>query len=617
MSCHSVATSNLEITQAGAQRVTLVGNPNCGKSVVFGALTGRYVDVSNFPGTTLDVSQGRIGNDILVDTPGIYGVSSFNDEERLARDAILSADVVVNIVNGVFLERDLFLTLQLVDMGLPMVVGVNMMDELRRNGLSLDLKALEDELGVPVVPLIAITGKGLPELREAIGKARPGRTDPSLVSALETLERRHGISQKEALLIMEGDEAVASTCGVPALDQRESIYRRRRERVDQLVASVLTETSAGASFAVRLSRILVRPTTGLPILAAVLGLVYYLIGVGVAQGVVGFTEGNIMQGYYEPLIRKAVGLIIPPTSPVGTILIGEFGVLTMTVTYVVGLLLPLVIAFYLALSLMEDSGYLPRIAALTDRLLTSLGLNGRAIIPVILGFGCVTMATITTRLLGSPRERTIATALLGLTIPCSAQMAVITSLIAPLGPLWVLLYAAIIFALFVAIGTFLNSLLPGRSSDLLIDLPPMRLPRLDNVLRKTYLRTKMFIVEATPLFALGAFLIGLMQVTGLLEAVQGAFAPVTVGLLNLPREAATAFVMGLVRRDFGAAGFYGMDLTAGQTLTALVVITLFVPCIASVTVMFKERGWREAASIWLGSWVVAFAVGAVVALFVS
>lgn len=615
--CHDSGTLlDGEVEHANRRRIALVGNPNCGKSVVFGALTGRYVDVSNFPGTTLDISRGRLGEDVLIDTPGVYGISSFNDEERVTRETVVGADVIVNIVNGVFLERDLFLTCQLLDMGLPLVVGVNMMDELERNGLALDLENLQKELGVPVVPLVAVRGEGLFELRRAVAEARPGKVDPALADSLENLSRRHGVEQRQALLLLEGDEATSALCGTPALDQREETYRRRRERVDGIVARSLHEVATGAGLAVRLGRALVRPASGLPILAVVLGIAYYLIGVGVAQGIVGLTEGRIMRGYYEPFIRAAVGLVVPSGSWLGTILVGEFGVLTMTMTYVVGLLLPLVIAFYLVLSLMEDSGYLPRVAALTDRLLTGLGLNGRAIIPVILGFGCVTMATITTRLLGSPRERTIATALLGLTIPCSAQMAVIASLIAPLGPVWVTVYAAIILILFIGIGTFLNRLLPGKSSDFLIDLPPMRLPRLDNVARKTYMKTKMFVKEATPLFALGAFLVGLMQVTGVLLAVQDAFAPLTVGVLKLPKEAATAFVMGLVRRDFGAAGFYSMSLTAGQTLTALVVITLFVPCIASVTVMFKERGWREAASIWFGSWILAFVVGGLVAQFV-
>ncbi|MGE5653194.1 MAG: nucleoside recognition domain-containing protein, partial [Bacillota bacterium] len=286
---------------------------------------------------------------------------------------------------------------------------------------------------------------------------------------------------------------------------------------------------------------------------------------------------------------------------------------TMTVTYLLGLLLPLVVAFYLILSAMEDSGYLPRLAALVDRSLTSIGLNGRAIIPIILGFGCVTMATITTRLLGSQRERTIASFLLGFTIPCSAQLGVITGMLAALGPQLTFLYVATIFIIFALTGTVLNKLLPGESTHLLIDLPPLRMPRLGNVLKKTAMKTYMFMQDAGPLFVLGALIISVLQLTGALTAIQNALAPMTTGWLKLPKEAVNAFIMGLVRRDFGAAGLSDMPLSPIQTMVSLVVITLFVPCIASIMILFKERSWREAAAIWFGSWILAFSVGGILA----
>ncbi|MDP3487886.1 MAG: nucleoside recognition domain-containing protein, partial [Bacillota bacterium] len=268
---------------------------------------------------------------------------------------------------------------------------------------------------------------------------------------------------------------------------------------------------------------------------------------------------------------------------------------------------------YILLAILEDSGYLPRIAALLDRALTSIGLNGRAVIPLILGFGCVTMATITTRLLGTSRERLIAIVLLVVTIPCSAQLGVIVGLIAPLGWQHVFTYVTAIFATFIIIGVVLNKLLPGKSSDLLIDLPPIRLPRVENVLKKTISKSYMFIAEAAPLFAIGALIIGVLEVTGALVAIQNVFAPLTVGWLKLPKEAATAFIMGIVRRDFGAAGLADMSLTAAQTVVAMVTITLFVPCIATVLVMFKERNWKEASILWISAFAIAFLVGGIVA----
>jgi ferrous iron transport protein B len=272
-----------------------------------------------------------------------------------------------------------------------------------------------------------------------------------------------------------------------------------------------------------------------------------------------------------------------------------------------------VIAFYLLMLTLEDSGYLPRIAALSDRLMSGIGLNGRAIIPMILGFGCVTMATITTRILGSQRERTIATAVLGLAIPCSAQLGVIAGMLAALGPEYIAIYSGAILLILGLVGRILHSVLPGQSTDLLIDLPPLRLPRGENVLKKTAAKSYAFLKEAAPLFMLGALLITLLQVTGLLAVIQDALAPVTQGILKLPRETATVFIMGMIRRDFGAAGLADMALGPAETLVALLVITLFVPCIASVIVMLKERGAREGTLIWLGSWVAAFLVGGLVA----
>ncbi|MEW8960123.1 MAG: nucleoside recognition domain-containing protein, partial [Moorella sp. (in: firmicutes)] len=240
------------------------------------------------------------------------------------------------------------------------------------------------------------------------------------------------------------------------------------------------------------------------------------------------------------------------------------------------------------------------------------GLNGRGIIPIILGFGCVTAATITTRLLGTPRERRIATFLLAMTIPCSAQLAVITSMLSRLGPGYTFLYVFLIAVIFVLTGTILNWILPGKPSDLLIDIPPLRFPRPINVLKKTATRTKNFIQEATPLFAVGALLIGTLQVTGLLETLQNWLSPVTVNWLQLPKETATAFIMGFVRRDFGAAGLYSLALTPAQSVVALVTITIFVPCIASALMIFKERGWREGIIIWPKILILAFLIGGLI-----
>lgn len=648
-----------------SKKIVLAGNPNVGKSVFFNYLSGLYVDVSNYPGTTIDITEGRFGQHRVYDIPGIYGVSSFNDEERVARDIILDADVILNIVDAVHLERDLFLTLQLIDMGFPVIVALNFMDEVKKEGVTIDVEKLSELLGVAVIPTSAVKKQGLDQIAAQIEHARQGRQDEKLHGQLHELLKMVG-SQPEALMIREGDAYVAQRHGVQPEDKREETYIQRRLRANNVIQQVVRHEDR-STFREWLGKISIHPLSGIPIVIGVLLLLYQVVGVWIAQDVVGFAEVELGNRMYESFVKDFVanytateigvdvlGLDANGEEMVtasqtfnfqnGTrnddaeyqrmnefvdsrkvaynynfsekwaiVLVGEFGVLTMTVTYLVFLLLPLVIGFYGFLSILEDCGYLPRLATLVDRLLTGVGLNGRAVIPLLLGFGCVTMATITTRLLNTSREKTIAAAILNFVIPCSAQLAVITALLAAAGGMYVLLYCSIMFVILVILGTVLNAVLPGKSSALLIDLPPIRLPKFDNVAQKTYIKTIGFMKEATPWFFFGAAIVSIMQVTGLLEVWQNLFAPLTTNWLLLPREAATAFVMGMVRRDFGAAGFLTMELTAPQVLVGLVTMTLFVPCVASVMVLFKERGGKEGTIIWLGTWFVAFFIGGIIA----
>jgi ferrous iron transport protein B len=595
----------------GTGSVVLVGNPNVGKSVVFNALTGTYVDVSNFPGTTVELTKGRHGDVDVIDTPGVYGVSSFNEEETVARDVILSAGRIVNVVDAVHLERDLFLTLQLADMGIPMVVALNMADEARREGVGIDTALLERELGVPVIETVAVEGRGIQELSAALEHARPGTADPALVEQLDaTCALTHG--RADAVLVLEGDAIVAERHGLEPGGLRDEIYTRRRRRVDRLASRVVTEELRDATFKAKLSAAMMHPLTGIPLLLLLLFAMYELIGVLVAGKLVGLTEGA-MNTHWVPFVQGLVAHVVPAGSPVFTVLAGEFGVLTMTPTYLLGVILPLVTGFYLLLSLLEDTGYLPRIAALSDRALTSMGLNGRAVIPLILGLGCVTMGTLTTRILGNKRERFIATALMAIAVPCSAQIAVIAALMTRVAWYYSIAYFTILILIFAVVGAVLERLTPGTSTALLIDLPTLRLPRLGNVARKSVVKVWGFMKEVAAFFLVGAALISTLQVVGFLTWIQTVARPLTVGWLGLPPEAARAFVMGFVRRDFGAAGFFTMHLSDPQLLVAMVTITLFVPCIASVMVIFKERGWRYLVGLMVGSVALAFLLGGVVA----
>ncbi len=645
-------------------RLVLAGNPNVGKSVVFNYLSGLYVDVSNFPGTTVEVSKGSYLDYDIFDTPGIYGVSSFNDEETVARDIVLYADVVINVVDAVHLERDLFLTQQLIDMGKRVGLVVNMMDEARHRRLHIDLEALSRELGVPVIGAVATRREGLDGLHDLITRACEGNVDRGLHTDLHHMLSAVG-SQAEALMVLEGDAAVAARHGIAPAEaaRREDVYIARRNRVNQIVARCVADAGAGRQLSSALGRLTVSPVYDIPALAVILFLVYQFVGVFVAQDVVGFTEVTIGNRIVDVAIKSLVARnsstlltiervndnddVIATRSfdfPEGSnarhseweeardfagghdanwnftfrnpwvaVFFGEFGAVTMTFTYLIFLLTPLVIGFYLALSVLEDSGYLPRLATLVDRLLRFIGLNGRAVIPLILGFGCVTMATITTRLLGTQREKTIATTILQLAIPCSAQLGVIAALLATAGPAATAVYSAVIFSFLVAVGTLLSRGIPGETSALLLDLPPLRLPRIGNVIQKTGYKTYFFLKEASLWFFIGSLAVSILQVTGALVAVQDALQPLVVTWLKLPKEAAMAFVMGLVRRDFGAAGLYDMNLSPYQTVAALVTITLFVPCIASLMVMLKERGVREGMIIWIGSLVLALLIGGIVA----
>lgn len=596
-------------------KIVLVGNPNVGKSVIFNALTGMYADVSNYPGTTLAIKYGKYGDKYLIDTPGVYGVSSFSDEERLTRDAVLSADLVINVVDALHLERDLFLTQHIIDCAIPMIMVLNMLDDAKAQGIRINGAMLSELLGVPVIRSNATTKSGIRQIQEAIdlNQGAIGRcSGEDLPLVLMEMKKTVMTEIAEALLILEGDPVIAERYGVAPLEQRETLYAKRRQRVNEVLSQVQSERDEGLNFATRLSRWMIQPKTGFPILLVVLFFMYQFIGVFIAQQVVDFTEGRLMNGHYVPFVQAFVSQWLPLDSWLGYILAGQFGVLTMAISYIFGLLLPLVLGFYLLLSILEDSGYLPRLAILTDRMMMGIGLNGRAVIPFILGFGCITLATVVTRMLERDRERLITIILLVLVVPCSAQLGIVTAMLAGVGGEYAALFLVVLICVVTVAGVVLNRLLPGKSSDLLLDLPPLRRPQWHNIWRKAVGKSGEFIVEAAPIFALGTILISLLKLTGLLDALQGIMAPLVVGWLNLPPEAATAFIMGLIRRDFGAAGLNDLHLAPMETIVALIVITLFVPCMASTLVMVKERGKKQAVLIWVGCMIIAFWVGGIV-----
>ncbi|NOY05413.1 MAG: ferrous iron transporter B, partial [Chlorobi bacterium] len=286
--------------------LVLVGNPNVGKSVVFNYLGGVYVDVSNFPGTTVEISRARYKEFVMYDTPGIYGVSSFNDEERVARDIILNADVVLNVVDAMHLERDLFLTLQIIDMGKKVVVALNMMDEVRHHHMDIDVKELSALLGVPVVETVAVRKAGLDNLPAAIEQAREGNQDPRLHHRLHEMLHVTG-SQGEALLLLEGDEVIAQRHGVEPMSSRDEIYVERRNRVNEIIARVVTDVSRPRRISTFVGRLAINTWVGIPLFLVILYLMYLFVGSFIAQDVVNYTEKEIGNRIVEFSIKKWVG----------------------------------------------------------------------------------------------------------------------------------------------------------------------------------------------------------------------------------------------------------------------------------------------------------------------
>lgn len=648
-SCHGGS----QIDTAGLPLIAIVGSPNVGKSVLFNTLTGAYVTVSNFPGTTVEVSQGkgRLGETSVgvVDTPGMYGLLPITEEERVARDILLEAcpDVVIHVVDAKNLERMLPMTLQLIEAGLPVVLDVNLMDEAERLGVEVDVDALERALGVPVVGTALTRGEGVATLKAAIqarldGEAERGPRPGAPVSyhsdieaaadeIAASLEGDYQLTRRAmALLLLQGDEEAVARIreaeGARAdaiLTRAESaaarfsrplsyLMRRTLQReVQEILAPVMTlPTERVYGFAERLSDAMMNPVTGIPIFLAALFLLYQFVGVFGAQTMVDYLEESVFGSVINPWVNDVLARLIP-WPVVRSLFGGEYGMITLGLRYAVALILPIVGTFFIAFSIIEDTGYLPRLAMLIDRAFKRLGLNGRAVIPMVLGIGCDTMGTVVTRTLETTRERVLSTLLLALAVPCSAQLGVMLGLLAGYPALWIW-WALIVGAIFLLVGYLAAQVLPGERPTFYMELPPLRLPTLRNVLVKTYTRMEWYFREVLPLFLLASVFIWLGQITGLFDWTVNALVPL-VRWIGLPDEAAVAFLFGFFRRDYGAAGLYDLReaMTGAQLLVAATTMTIFVPCVAQFSVTIKERGWKTALAITAFIFPFAFVVGAV------
>jgi ferrous iron transport protein B len=569
--CHvaaerAAARPSVLTLRARPLRIALVGNANVGKSVVFGRLTGRYATVSNYPGTTVSTTTGRtvIGAEVcdVIDTPGVNALlGTLSEDEQITRRLLESggADVVVQVADARNLRRALVLTSEIAALQKPMVLALNMVDEALARGISIDGRRLGLELGIPVIEMVAVEGRGLPELRDALTRASIPRT-PADVDRAATARWAHDVT---------GRVRHAGALSMARL--QEALSRATRE-----------------------------PLTGVPILAAVLYGMYLFVGVFGAQTLVGLLEGELFGNAINPAAAWLAERFIP-FAPAREFFVGEYGLVTMGLTYAIGIVLPVVATFFLMFGLLEDSGYIPRLAIFSDRIFRTMGLNGTAVLPMVLGLGCDTMATMTTRILGTPKERLIATLLLALGIPCSAQLATIMGILGGISFAALLTLFTVVLGQLVLVGWLAARILPGERSPFILELPPIRRPRLGNVLAKTQRRVWWYLGEAVPLFAAGTMLLFALDAFDLLDLLTRAGTPIVTGLLGLPASTAQIFVMGFLRRDYGAAGLFDLAhagaLTGVQSVVALTVMTLFVPCIANFLMIARERGIRAALAI--------------------
>jgi ferrous iron transport protein B len=652
---------------SATRSVVLVGNPNVGKSVLFGALTGRYVTVSNYPGTTVEVTRGSATIDgrawHVMDTPGTNNLLPASEDEQVTRDILLSEPdlTCVQVCDAKNLRRGLLLAAQLAEAEVPFVLALNMADEAASRGFQIDVERLSHALGVDAVPTVAVQRQGLSALQARIGEARRSvfqpRYDPILEEAIARivpLLPRGGVGPRAlAVMVLAGDESLrpylAARLGAAELSRIDEIRRgvaarypesvrfvvarQRLAAADRLHDAVVSRSGsqAGSELARRLGAWSTHPLWGVPVLAAVLWACYAFVGDLGAGTLVDFLENTVFARYLVPWTDALVRLVTPDGpveaflvgAPGGTaqagggLLVGKYGLVSMGLSYGVAIVLPIVFTFFIAFSVLEDSGYLPRLAVMVNQIFKRMGLNGKAVLPMVLGLGCDTMATMTARIMETRKERVIVTLLLALAVPCSAQIAVILAMTARLPFAATVWFGGTLLLVVFLVGWLAAKVLPGRGSDFMLELPPLRVPQAGNVAVKTLARIEWYLREALPLFVVGTLILWVLDRVGGLAVAERVAAPVVTGLLGLPRQAAAAFILGFLRRDYAAAGLfviYQPFMEAGtltramevEVVVALVTITLFIPCIANFFMILKERGWRTGLAI--AGFVVPFAI---------
>jgi len=546
-------------------RILLVGNPNVGKSALFSRLTGTHIIASNYPGTTVGFTKGylKLGEERaeLIDVPGNYTLEPSSKAEEVAVEMLKDGDLVINVVDATNLERNLNLTLQLLERQTPVIVALNMWDDTRHRGINIDVAKLEELLGVPVVPTVGVTGQGVRELVRHLPEAKV---------------------PKNARTYSNSDE--------------------RWARVGDIVSQVQSLSHRHHTWYENLEDASSHPVGGIVIALLVLFATFWFVRF-VAEGIIGYVAKPLFEWLWTPLLVK-LSLALGAGGFWHNVLIGKliggeidyfqsFGLLSTGLYIPLAAVLPYIISFYLALGILEDVGYLPRLAVLMDTIMHRLGLHGYAIIPTILGFGCNVPGIMATRILESRKQRFIAATLISIGVPCAALQAMIIGVVGQQGGQYVAMVYGSLFISWVIIGLILNRAVKGFNPELLVEIPPYRLPPWRAIGEKLWLRVSGFIKEALPIVLGTVLVVNILYTLGVFNALADITAPVLTGLWGLPKETITAIVMGFLRKDVAMGMLAPLALTAKQLVISSTVLAMFFPCVATFVILARELGARD------------------------
>ena len=633
------------------KKALLIGLPNVGKSTIFRRLIARKVKTTTYPGSTVEVSRGVLrieGEEFeIIDIPGVYNLFFSADNENVARNLLIdeTPDLVIQVADAKNLQRSLVLTSLLAECGIPLVLVLNMVDEAAQKGIKVRRHKLEEILGTAVNETVASEGVGIASVSAGLGNARPPSSPSKMPAAIaDAVRGLVGLvvdkpvpgwgARALALFSLAGDKATSRWAQQKSAIHGDQVARQIMEDARRsfsmsldLVISRANDIRAEAWYSEsvqirrvtsipvlnRIGDLTLTPVTGSLILFILLTALYFTVGKFAAGTLVDLLEDGVFHGTIGPHLKTVVALI--PIAWVRELIVGEYGLYTMALVPVLSLVLPVIVVFFLAFGFVEDSGYIPRLSILLDRLFRKIGLNGKAVLPIVLGFSCITMATISTRVLDSKRERFIAIFLLSLGVPCSAKLSLILVILAQVSFAAFLAVFGVVFVITVTSGVILNKLMPAEPSPFIMEIPQVRVPSMRNVISKTAYRSWMFLREASPLFIISALSLFLMEKIGALAVVEKFAAPVVGSGWGLPPQFAESLILGFIRGEAGIAVLKKM-VDAGtmdhlQLVVAMIVTILFIPCVTNLMIIIKEQGAKKALAILVLVTACALATGCI------